>query len=573
MATRIFQGKDIIAQGSTLVPHRGEIFVDLDTLTFAISDGVTPGGVAIHNGGGGGGGFPSFQQITGQLSESQIASGTIINTMLRTDSAATATWLLSANPYGGFTWVKPFDAGQLPNLSNVAITGDYNDLTHRPVLAQVSTSGSYYSLLDYPTALSSFVNNMGYLTSATLSSYVTTGTLNNAVSAALGNLVGSSGTTFQVISDLAAALTNTNTLQTLTDNIGHKLDISTVTTYTTQQKAIGVSNLGLAAVAVSGSYNDLSDLPSTFSVPIASSSQLGGIRVGFGLTVNPADGTVSLTTVTTILGIGAPQTLQGQLNQVPGQVLVDDNYLYVATSNFAPSGFSASQTANTFTNVITTMASQWYSQVNTYQSSYVPGAWTIYDSTKQQAYPVTSIATVPNQATAFFTIQGTVTYTINDTFYISTNDTWVRLPEMNHAGAINASVQGNAVVNQSNTITMPLGEAYGTTYNLAILDCTNITYGELAFSWQDLSETEYYKGTVEVYVYPDNTYTIHPNVAGNKTDKLVVGLTNGVGTFTNANSIAIPIYNGDRNSQNNNITKSASVVQSIKYSWLVRSNV
>ena len=54
----------------------------------------------------------------------------------------------------------------------------------------------------------------------------------------------------------------------------------------------------LATVATSGSYNDLEDkpvIPSEYVLPIASSSQLGGIKVGSGLAI-AGDGTLSSTT-------------------------------------------------------------------------------------------------------------------------------------------------------------------------------------------------------------------------------------------------------------------------------------
>ena len=54
----------------------------------------------------------------------------------------------------------------------------------------------------------------------------------------------------------------------------------------------------LAEVATSGSYNDLTDkpaIPSEYTLPIASSSVLGGIKVGSGLAVSE-DGTLSSTT-------------------------------------------------------------------------------------------------------------------------------------------------------------------------------------------------------------------------------------------------------------------------------------
>lgn len=47
-----------------------------------------------------------------------------------------------------------------------------------------------------------------------------------------------------------------------------------------------------ATVATSGSYNDLTDKPDAYTLPTATSSQLGGVKIGEGITVQ-ADGTIS----------------------------------------------------------------------------------------------------------------------------------------------------------------------------------------------------------------------------------------------------------------------------------------
>lgn len=57
---------------------------------------------------------------------------------------------------------------------------------------------------------------------------------------------------------------------------------------------ITASKIGLATVATSGSYNDLSNRPSAYTLPLASSSTLGGVRVdGTTITVDPVTGVTS----------------------------------------------------------------------------------------------------------------------------------------------------------------------------------------------------------------------------------------------------------------------------------------
>ena len=48
----------------------------------------------------------------------------------------------------------------------------------------------------------------------------------------------------------------------------------------------------LSSVALSGSYNDLSNKPAAYSLPIASGSVLGGVKAGSGVTIG-GDGTIS----------------------------------------------------------------------------------------------------------------------------------------------------------------------------------------------------------------------------------------------------------------------------------------
>jgi len=51
---------------------------------------------------------------------------------------------------------------------------------------------------------------------------------------------------------------------------------------------------GLATVATSGSYDDLDDLPSPYSLPTATNSVLGGVKIGGGVTIT--DGVISVST-------------------------------------------------------------------------------------------------------------------------------------------------------------------------------------------------------------------------------------------------------------------------------------
>ena len=364
--------------------------------------------------------------------------------------------------------------------------------------------------------------------------------------------------------------TSTSTLSLLTGQIGNKLDISTATTYTTQQKAIGVANLGLATVAVSGDYNDLINKPATFSIAPATTSTIGGVIVGTGLYVDNV-GRLTLGTSTTILSISSPTTLKGQVNQLPGTLQADSNYIYMAKSAFTPTSFQTASASSTSTNVIPTIASQWLAQINNVGAGYQSGQWVIFDQTQTQVYPVTAVSTVGG--TAYFTINGTVTFGASQTYYIQTTDTIARVGLEDSYGTAPGGIQGSNVISVSGTVDMPQGQTYGTTSTLLTIDCTGITYGELAISFQDSTNMEYYKGTCEVFVYPDLTYIIHPNITGNKTDRITLGFNSGnSAVYQMSNAIKIPVYNSDKNISNNTSASHASA-GNIKYSWLVRTNI
>jgi hypothetical protein len=82
----------------------------------------------------------------------------------------------------------------------------------------------------------------------------------------------------------------------------------------------------LATVATSGSYTDLSSKPTTFAPPIASSSVLGGIKIGTGLSID------SLTGVVTASGGGSGSyTLPTATTSVKGGVKVDGSTITIAS--------------------------------------------------------------------------------------------------------------------------------------------------------------------------------------------------------------------------------------------------
>lgn len=115
-----------------------------------------------------------------------------------------------------------------PTLSTVATSGSYNDLSNKPSLF----SGSYNDLTDKPT-----IPSVSGLAST---SYVDT---------KVAGLVNSAPTTLDTLGELATALQNNQgVVNTLNNAIGNK-----------------ANSADLSAVATSGSYNDLTNKPTLFS--------------------------------------------------------------------------------------------------------------------------------------------------------------------------------------------------------------------------------------------------------------------------------------------------------------------
>ena len=93
---------------------------------------------------------------------------------------------------------------------------------------------------------------------------------------------------------------------TVTSDANGKITISSTNTVYTHPTTHPASMItGLATVATSGSYNDLSDkptIPAAYSLPDATTSVKGGVKIGSNLTVS--SGTISLTKANVVAALG-----------------------------------------------------------------------------------------------------------------------------------------------------------------------------------------------------------------------------------------------------------------------------
>ncbi len=137
------------------------------------------------------------------------------------------------------------------DFATVATSGSYNDLTNKPTIPTV------------PTTVSSFTNDAGYLT-------------------AHQDISGKA--------DKATTLAGYGITDAKIDSGTITLGENSITPITDHQSLAGYAKTAdLATVATSGSYNDLTNkptIPSAYTLPTASASTLGGVKVGTGLSIN-----------------------------------------------------------------------------------------------------------------------------------------------------------------------------------------------------------------------------------------------------------------------------------------------
>lgn len=177
------------------------------------------------------------------------------------------------------------------DFAKVAFSGAYDDLTGKPAI---------------PSRTSDIANNSGYITSSALSGYVKS--VNGAAPDSSGNVTisvsgggSSGGSNYTLPTASSSTLGGVKIGSGLTINtsgvVSADVTASTLTAY--------AKTTDLSAVAKSGSYNDLSNkptIPAAYTLPNATSSTLGGVKVGSNISVS--NGTISVTksNVTSALG-------------------------------------------------------------------------------------------------------------------------------------------------------------------------------------------------------------------------------------------------------------------------------
>ena len=183
-----------------------------------------------------------------------------------------------------YTHPSTHPASMITGLASVATSGSYSDLSNKPTIPAV------------PTNVSAFINDAGYLTQhQSLDDYAKKTDVNTALANKLG------------INDTAAAAIKDDAGNTISTTYASKADVSALLS-----TKLGVTATAYAATRdgagnnIVNTYAKKTDIPSAYTLPNATSSTLGGVKIGSNISVS--DGTISITksNVTSALGYTPP---------------------------------------------------------------------------------------------------------------------------------------------------------------------------------------------------------------------------------------------------------------------------
>ena len=194
---------------------------------------------------------------------------------LTNKSGAISQW---TNDTGYKTAVSQSDVTQ--HQAALSITeSQISDLTH--------FSGSYTDLTNKPTIPTNnteLTNGAGYITASSLTGLASESYVNTQIA----NTVDSAPETLNTLNELAAALGDDANFATTTSTaLGNRLRIDTAAQgLSTEQKSNAKTNLGLATVASTGAYSDLSGTP---TIPTDNTELTNGAGYITDYTVTEAD--------------------------------------------------------------------------------------------------------------------------------------------------------------------------------------------------------------------------------------------------------------------------------------------
>lgn len=237
----------------------------------------------------------SYNDLSGKPSipepyELPVASTTALGGVKVGSGLSITNGVLSATGGGTADSVDWSKIQNKPNFANVATSGDYNDLSNKPTIPSVEglASEAYVNekvaaivIPEVPTKVSELENDKGYLTEhQSLEGYAKTADLAQ---------VAKTGSYNDLIDKPTIPSTTGLATETYVDDKIAEIDIPTVPT----KVSAFTNDAGYLTEHQSLiEYAKKTDIPAPYTLPTASTSTLGGVKVD-GNTITIADGVIS----------------------------------------------------------------------------------------------------------------------------------------------------------------------------------------------------------------------------------------------------------------------------------------
>lgn len=237
----------------------------------------------------------SYNDLSGKPSipepyELPVASATALGGVKVGSGLSITNGVLSATGGGTADSVDWSKIQNKPNFANVATSGDYNDLSNKPTIPSVEglASEAYVNekvaaivIPEVPTKVSELENDKGYLTEhQSLEGYAKTADLAQ---------VAKTGSYNDLIDKPTIPSTTGLATETYVDDKIAEIDIPTVPT----KVSAFTNDAGYLTEHQSLiEYAKKTDIPAPYTLPTASTSTLGGVKVD-GSTITISDGVIS----------------------------------------------------------------------------------------------------------------------------------------------------------------------------------------------------------------------------------------------------------------------------------------
>ena len=198
------------------------------------------------------------------------------------------------------------------NLSSVATSGDYDDLTNKPTIPTI------------PTNISSFTNDVGYITSSNFGNFSTAGTIKSAnglmINSGTGNPYANTYNYSEYTSHTNEVFIGKGTLENALTGKGYITNtVNNLTNYTLSSN--------LSTVATSGNYSDLSGTPTNYSTTETRiGTWINGKPIYRQVIETTTPSTTSAATLGSISNLGIVTNLYGLLTASGQQVPL--NFIY-----------------------------------------------------------------------------------------------------------------------------------------------------------------------------------------------------------------------------------------------------